>query len=265
MKRLFTGLAIGTGWLLLLLYGSSMLFWLVVSAAGALALHEYFVIALKEKTAIALRPYLVLTAALPFLAAIFGSLHVVTAALFLAFFCLVLLTLLAYARLADPFAFLVRAAFAALYVGFCAAHLPLIFHLVDGARLIILLTIIMIASDGGAFYVGSTLGRRKLCPSVSPNKTVEGLAGGLTSGVVAALAAGFVLFPDTSPLQLAVVAFILSSVGAVGDLAESVIKRAMGVKDSGTLLPGHGGILDRADSMLLTAPLLYYLLILGFF
>ena len=263
MQRLITGVLIGSGWIALLLYGQPLLFWAVVSLCGLMAIHEYCAMALTEPTAVSLRPFIVLAAAAPLLVAFFGYLPLVSAALFLAFLCLLLLTILAYKRLADPFAFLSRALFGTLSIGFCTAHLPLLFTLPAGGRWLLLLTAIIVASDAGAYYSGRTFGRRKLCPAVSPNKTVEGLAGGLILAVAVALVLAPLLFDASNFLQTAVVAFMLSCVGAAGDLAESVVKRAMGVKDSGTLLPGHGGMLDRADSMLLAAPFLYYLVYLG--
>lgn len=264
MKRLLTGLAIAIGWFCLLFYGPASLFWTVVCGLGLLALHEYCAMALTGATEQALRPFLILGACLPLLAAVFGQLSMVSGALVLAFCCLTFLTLRAYGRLAEPFTFLSRAVFGAFYIGFGAAHLPLLFLLPEGNRWVLLLTLIIVAADAGAYYVGSNFGRRKLCPAISPNKTVEGLVGGMLLAMVTAMVTRpLLLSPATTLLQSAVAGLLLAGVGAVGDLVESVLKRAMGVKDSGTLLPGHGGILDRTDSMLFAAPVLYYLLRFG--
>lgn len=263
MERLLTGIALGAAWLLLLLYGPALLFWLVACGLGLMALHEYTAMAHTSATEKALHPFLLLTMALPLLASLFGRLPIVSAALALALCCLIFLTLRAYGRLSDPFAVLSRAIFGTLYIGFGAAHLPLLFQLPDGNRWVILLTLVIIASDAGAYYTGSNFGRRKLCPAISPNKTVEGLLGGLALAVVVAAVAAPLLLPATGLLPAAAIGLFLAGIGAAGDLVESVLKRTMGVKDSGTLLPGHGGILDRADSLLLAAPVLYYLLILG--
>lgn len=263
MERLLTGIALGAGWLLLLLYGPVPLFWLVACGLGLMALQEYCAMALTGATELALRPFVLLAASLPLLASLFGRLPMVSAAMALAFCCLTFLTLRAYQRLPDPFTFLNRAAFGTLYIGFGAAHLPLLFQLPSGNRWVILLTLVIVASDAGAFFTGSNFGRRKLCPAISPNKTVEGLLGGLGLATVIAMIVGPLLLPSLTFLSSAVAGLILAVVGAAGDLVESVLKRAMGVKDSGTLLPGHGGILDRADSLLLATPVFYYLLILG--
>ena len=124
-------------------------------------------------------------------------------------------------------------------------------------RLTLLLTIVM-ASDTVAFFVGSAWGRRKLAPHVSPHKTVEGALGGLLGGVMGALAVRHLGLPGL-PLAHAVgLGVLVAGLGIVGDLDESLIKRWAGVKDSGTLFPGHGGMLDRLDSLLFGAPVLYY-------
>ena len=124
-------------------------------------------------------------------------------------------------------------------------------------RLTLLLAIIM-ASDTVAFFVGSTWGRRRLTPHVSPNKTVEGALGGLLGGVIGALAVRHLGLPSM-PLGHAVgLGVLVAGLGILGDLDESLLKRWAGVKDSGTLFPGHGGMLDRLDSLLFGAPVLYY-------
>ena len=126
-----------------------------------------------------------------------------------------------------------------------------------------LLAVIMMA-DTGAYYVGRALGRRKLAPSMSPNKTVEGLLGGIAASIVAALVACHLLLPEVSLLHAAVMGLILSLIGVAGDLFESLLKRSAGVKNSSELIPGHGGVLDRLDSLYFSAPaLLAYLQFTG--
>ena len=124
----------------------------------------------------------------------------------------------------------------------------------------LLLTTVMMA-DSAALFVGSAIGRHKLAPRISPGKTWEGLAGGLLGGIAGALIVrhfGLQWIPVT---HLVVLAVLVTLAGVGGDLAESLLKRWAGVKDSGTLFPGHGGMLDRLDSLLLGAPVLYYYLL----
>lgn len=118
------------------------------------------------------------------------------------------------------------------------------------------------ATDSGAYFLGRAFGKRKLWPEISPNKTVEGFLGGILCAVVVAIL--FILFADmgTSVLKLILITIFLSIFGQIGDLVESALKRHYGVKDSGHILPGHGGILDRFDSLLFVWPLLHFLQLL---
>lgn len=127
----------------------------------------------------------------------------------------------------------------------------------EGSKLVFFLLLVVWLGDTGAYYVGRNFGKRKLSPRISPKKTVEGLAGGIATSVITAIVIHFTFF-KTFPLLHAIIAgMILSFAGVIGDLAESMWKRSAEVKDSGTLLPGHGGFLDRFDSILFTAPILY--------
>ncbi len=126
---------------------------------------------------------------------------------------------------------------------------------------VILLTVLGTAGfDIGAYFVGKTFGKRQLAPSVSPNKTVEGLMGGVitTTGLLTVLST----FPFFDPLTVGHAAIFAAGIcvlAPLGDAAESVVKRSIGVKDMGSIMPGHGGILDRIDALLFVAPFAYYL------
>ena len=112
------------------------------------------------------------------------------------------------------------------------------------------------ASDTFAYFTGSLLGRHKLCPSISPNKTIEGFVGGIVGTMLSVTGLG-VLF-SFPLLPMAGLGLCIALIATLGDLVESVIKRATGIKDSGSLIPGHGGILDRFDSVMFTVPFVYY-------
>jgi phosphatidate cytidylyltransferase len=113
------------------------------------------------------------------------------------------------------------------------------------------------ANDTCAYFAGRFLGKHKLYPAVSPNKTWEGFAGGMVGSVAGMFIARATFFPDLSPADCLLVGFIGGVFGPLGDFCESMIKRAYGVKDSGNVIPGHGGLLDRVDALLFNAPLIY--------
>jgi phosphatidate cytidylyltransferase len=148
---------------------------------------------------------------------------------------------------------------AILYVGLLAGafiRLRLDFD-TAGPKLIFFLLLTVWIGDAMAYYTGKNFGRTPLLPRVSPKKTVEGLAGGIAGSLITAAVIHFTFFPEFPLNHALAAAAILSLAGVVGDLVESAWKRSAGVKDSGSLIPGHGGFLDRLDSILFTAPVLY--------
>jgi phosphatidate cytidylyltransferase len=149
------------------------------------------------------------------------------------------------------------------YVGWFLGHAIWLRAFVGGANLVLFLVGVTWAGESAAYLVGSALGRHKLAPLVSPNKTLEGAVAHLAASVAAAAALGDWLLPDWSMRQALVAGAILGVVGQLGDLVESAMKRSAGVKDTSGLLPGHGGVLDRVDSLLFNGPALYYYVALG--
>ena len=145
-----------------------------------------------------------------------------------------------------------------MYIGMLAGSLiRLRRDFPEGPKLVFFLVLVVWLGDAGAYYVGKKFGRRKLSPRISPKKTVEGLMGGVAMSVITALVIHFTFMRDFPLAHVIIVAIVLSIAGVIGDLAESMWKRSAAVKDSGTLIPGHGGFLDRFDSVLFTAPILY--------
>ncbi|MFZ5765425.1 MAG: phosphatidate cytidylyltransferase [Thermodesulfobacteriota bacterium] len=264
MTRIITGLLAAIGWLALLHSRSFSLFWLIVAGIGFLAAREYFTIILRPAEKF-LHPSLLALAMLPVIAAWWQSSATVYAVYTLSLAVICCAVVQRAARLTAPFDVLLKAVFGATYVGLFPALVILIMAVPDGAEWLLVLTTITAASDTGAYFTGKALGRHKLCPSISPGKTVEGFVGGLLAGTICSTMILLMVLPDVPLLRFIPVAVALTVTGVVGDLVESLLKRSMGVKDSGTILPGHGGVLDRADSLLLTAPLLFHLLSGNFF
>lgn len=130
----------------------------------------------------------------------------------------------------------------------------------DGTAFIFLFIAIIWCSDTGAYAVGKSLGKHKLIPAISPGKTVEGSIGGLLFGALGGVAIKYAFLPKFAVYHVIILGCLLGVVGQISDLGESLLKRDAGVKDSGNLIPGHGGIFDRCDSMIFTAPVFYYYL-----
>ncbi|GGG22052.1 phosphatidate cytidylyltransferase [Lysinibacillus alkalisoli] len=134
---------------------------------------------------------------------------------------------------------------------------------IAGLEYIVFALLIVWTTDSGAYFVGRKLGKNKLWPEISPNKTIEGFVGGIGIAVIFAIGMQLIQPITHTWFALVGVTIIASIFGQLGDLVESAIKRHYDVKDSGTLLPGHGGILDRFDSLLFVLPLLHFLHIVG--
>jgi len=152
------------------------------------------------------------------------------------------------------------ATFAAAYIPFMAGFVMLMLAQPGGDRRVALFVLLAVASDTGGYTAGVLAGRHPLAPSVSPKKTWEGLAGSLLLASTVG-AVGMVLAFDANPLIGIALGLASVLTATLGDLAESLIKRDLELKDMGSLLPGHGGVLDRIDSLLLTAPLVYLVLL----
>lgn len=148
-----------------------------------------------------------------------------------------------------------------MYVALLGGHLVAVrtgFPQELSADLLAFFFLVIMGSDTGAYYTGRAFGRHKLAPSVSPGKTWEGAFGGMAASLAMAAIAHFWFFPQL-PLKFALpLAALMNVLGVVGDLTESALKRGAGAKDAAQILPGHGGLLDRLDSLLFNAPLIYY-------
>ena len=146
----------------------------------------------------------------------------------------------------------------ALYFGYLAGHFVLLRELPDGRAWLFLTILTVWVADTGAYFLGRAVGRHKLAPAVSPGKTVEGAVGQVISGFVAVLVLNEALGLDIDIGHAIALGLQVPVVALLGDLAESALKRALGVKDSSGLVPGHGGVADRLDSLLFAAPVVFW-------
>ena len=145
-----------------------------------------------------------------------------------------------------------------LYIGWLGSHLVLLRHLDNGQDWVYLALLATFANDTSAYFVGRAIGRTKLVPRISPGKTVEGALGGILFGALGLVALNYGLGLRVDIWPLIPLAVLVPVVAQLGDLAESLVKRGAGVKDAGVLVPGHGGVLDRLDSVLFVVPVVYY-------
>jgi phosphatidate cytidylyltransferase len=258
-QRLLTGVLLLAGLFLVLLRGPFWSWCLLVAVAATIGLSEFQGLVFSE----CLHPpwqilYLVMGAVLPGAAVLGGpvGLHF---ALVVGLFGGFLVYLIRSPSEPKMVAHLARFALGWLYVPYLLSYALLLGVLDKGRCWIFLVLVIIIAGDVGAFYGGRRWGKRKLYPSVSPKKTCEGaLVGLLASVVLSTLYA--VLFLREVPVTAApIFGLMVGAVGQIGDLIESMLKRLCGKKDSSNLLPGHGGLLDRLDSLLFAFPTTWFL------
>lgn len=245
--------------LVLFIYHASLPFFLLlVCLATLLALYEFYCMALPSGRPVE-RAFAVLcgTALVPLISLQRPILFEGALVLVVLFFAI--LFLMRFRDLASVAGELSLLFFGFFYLPLLLGHLALLRTLPDGREWVFLVLLLVMSSDTAAYFTGVTLGKRKLYPAISPNKSVEGALGGLLGSIGGAFLARAWFFPS---LQMHDCLFLGAGLGVLaqlGDLFESMLKRSFGVKDSGRLIPGHGGILDRLDSLLFAfAPAYYY-------
>ena len=148
-----------------------------------------------------------------------------------------------------------------LYVVLLGGHLVALrtgFSQKPSAHLLSFFFLVLMGADTGAYYVGRAFGKHKLAPKISPGKTWEGVLGGLGAGLLMATLSHYWFFREIPLKWILPLATVMVVLGIIGDLTESALKRSAGAKDAANILPGHGGVLDRLDSLLFNAPLIYY-------
>ena len=254
MTRLLSGLAMAAVSAGIILYGSPWLFRVFVSVFVAVGLYEYFRM-LKSAGEPAIP-----AAGIAGGFALYYAISLGVADTALSFTPLIFIGVMGWATLFhhdNSFRAASNTLFGLFYIGLTLAPLALVREMREGVALIILLAVANTFCDSMAYYTGKNFGKTPLAPSISPKKTVEGFVGGLVGAVAASSLFANFFMPGFGLSHAALIGFIAGLAGPVGDLAESSIKRKMGVKDSGSFLPGHGGALDRMDSWIFTAPLFY--------
>lgn len=257
LTRWITGLIAAPLLILLIVAGGSTLFTLFVTTAAMAAIWEYnriyFHTSFREKPFQYFLPEYVF-AALTVLVAGTGAPEWVLFALFTGLIGLGVFSLLRFKDQPQVAKLVAGQIQGIVYIALPLALIVLIRNGEAGRFWILAILVTIFAGDTAAYYAGSNLGKRKLCPSVSPKKTIEGALGGLAANITVGFILKLFFLPQVGWVPILVMCVLLGAVGQVGDLFESVLKRAAGIKDSGNILPGHGGILDRIDALLFAAP-----------
>jgi phosphatidate cytidylyltransferase len=242
---------------LLIGYGPEPTLFVIVLIAVALGLHEFYSLILPENKRHEKTMGIILGMALASVIYL-GNVSLAYAPLGFSIIFLSLVYMLKSSNFTLAISKMALTLLGILYIGLLLSYVTLIDKTSPGKQWIFLLVSTVWAADIGGFFVGSLVGRHKLYPKVSPNKTFEGLGGAVGGGVAAALVYRKVFFPSLDVSDCVFLGFFLTLFGQMGDFTESMIKRSARVKDSSNLIPGHGGILDRLDSFLFAAPFLYY-------
>jgi phosphatidate cytidylyltransferase len=259
VKRIASALIILPPLVWFLCYASPVLFLILVLILIGLSLHEYVHLLQQVRLSVCTSVTFLAAFALASIAYL-GGWRWLPIALFLSMVALTLSVMLIPSHGSPILPTLVYSIFGVLFIGWNLSHLILLRLLPAGQWYILFLCVVVWVGDSVAMYVGKSLGRYKMAPTISPGKTWEGAVGGAVGCVLTAvLSAGFWL-PHLVLWQCVILGLCISGAAQISDLGESMLKRYAGVKDSSRLIPGHGGILDRIDSMLFAAPTLVYAL-----
>ena len=260
LRRWITSLVSVPLLLLMVSKGGPLLFAVFIGISSILALREYFRIVFynKGKDELGLIPLLGYFTSPLIVWAAYMNLHkIILAFIILNLMVAALISLQQSKNNAYVSDIVTKQVMGIIYVPLLISHLVLIRNGIDGILWTYLLLFVVFLGDTGAFYVGSYFGRHKLSPTVSPNKTIEGAFGGIAANLSVGAFFKYFFIPRL-PWGLGLLFFLtLGVVGQVGDLFESKLKRDGNIKDSGSLLPGHGGVLDRIDALLFVAPVAY--------
>jgi len=189
---------------------------------------------------------------------LFGTSQLLVSVLTFCILCVFILFLWSVKESTFDVLLVAKVIFGIMYIPLLTSHFILLRLLENGVYWILLVLIISIVGDTAGLYVGKYFGKNKLSVLVSPGKTIEGTIGLVSGSVLGSLIFSYFFFRDVSCVHILIISFVGSIIGQLGDLCESAIKRNYGLKDASSLLPGHGGLLDRMDSLIFIAPFVYY-------
>jgi phosphatidate cytidylyltransferase len=263
LKRILSALVALPCLYLLIAKGGPFWFSVLISVASIIALSEYYYITL-HKTGVSVFAPIPLVGFLASQAMIYcafrypGRFDVIAGLVVLDFIVAAMIALRSYSSDSPVLDVVAKQVQGVVYIPVLLSTLVLVRGQADeGIAWVFFILVLVAFCDTGAFYAGTFFGKHKLCPRVSPGKTIEGFIGGLSLTLIGGLVIRHFFFPEINLVMTAVFLVTLSIVGPFGDLFESALKRTGGVKDSGSIIPGHGGMLDRIDALLFVSPVAY--------
>ena len=265
LQRWLTAIILAPLVLWIILKGTTLLVAALVSVVAIFAIREYLRIICgndEDPVSHTIKIISYTISMVLIMGACLGSWQIMFLVLALNLMTLCLFVLFRFSSMPHIFDLISKQVLGVVYIPVSLVLLVFIHALEGGTLWIIWLLIVSFANDTGAFYTGTFFGKTKLAPNISPNKTVEGSMGGAAASVTAGFAFCMIFFSDFSLALLTIpCALLMAIAGQIGDLFESAMKRVTQVKDSGRILPGHGGMLDRIDGLLLAIPVLYVFLV----
>jgi len=260
-KRWITGIVAVPLLVVLIVYGSCLLFSGVIALLIMGGVYEYNAMVFKEKHYLEKIEGLVIALLIP-LSAYLGGAQLMFAVVTLSFIVVFLLFLMGMGSGPADFTALIKVVFGFMYIPFLMSYIIPLRCGEDGTAWIFFVICAAFLGDISAFYVGKSIGKTKLMPSVSAGKTIEGSVGSMVGTILGCILFKLLFLHDLPLIHAVALGFLGSIIGQLGDLCESAVKRTSMVKDSGVLLPGHGGILDRLDFFIFLIPFVYYYRIL---
>ena len=257
IKRWLTGLLLAPILVIVIVYGSEAAFAALVIIFTLGGVWEYNKMTLGNGFRTEKIESLIFAIAIP-LIVLSGKNQYLLAALALSILLVFIIFVLSIKESNFDFISVAKVIFGIMYIPFLMSYFIALRMLDKGVLWIFFVLVLAFAGDIAALYVGKSFGKHKLSPLVSPGKTVEGLAGLILGSTAASLIFGYYLLPGIPLMKIAILAFMAGIIGQLGDICESAIKRTYGLKDASSILPGHGGILDRLDCLLFIVPFVYY-------
>ncbi len=256
VKRWITGL-VAVPIVIAIVLGPEQLLAFFIAFVAAGALHEYNSMVFSKGLYWEKSECLVMGTLMP-LAAYWGGINLLFAVVAFSIIIIFLLFLYRVNEASIDISELVKVIFGLIYIPMMISYIVILRNHKNGLLWVFFLIVLAFSSDIAAFYVGKTQGKRKLIPNVSAGKTVEGALGSVAGSLAGGIIFKLLFFHELPFIHAAILGLMSGILGQLGDLSESVIKRTYMVKDSGELLPGHGGILDRLDSFIFIIPFVYY-------